>query len=256
MRTGVAAGKLFDFQNKPVIVLTIDVDWAPRPCLQDTLELLADRGVKATFFVTRGTDASLLDGHALAVHPNFAGSFSTVEDYRRDLEEIIREFPRARGLRTHALHNSYYMQVNLRDPKLAIAYTSNYYIPMTEGLQPIFCQSLRWELPIYFMDHLNMEMAGRVDRDNILSDLRNPGLKVMAFHPFHIYLNSQDMAHVAKAKPYYQEPDKLRQMRGNGYGIRDLFLDVLALYKAKDYTWATCEEVVASLERPAWVGAF
>jgi len=57
--------------------------------------------------------------------------------------------------------------------------------------------------------------------------LKGPGLKVFAFHPVHVFLNTPTIEFYERNKPHYDDPAALRAARHDGMGVRDLFSEVL-----------------------------
>ena len=98
--------------------------------------------------------------------------------------------------------------------------------PLAENLVPYLKERNMIEIPIFYMDHLDLidQMTGfRLEG----LGLDKPGLKVFDFHPNMVYLNAQDNDHYMDSKVDYHNPAKLRERRRQGRGVRTLFLELL-----------------------------
>lgn len=221
-----------DFDDE--VVITIDVEWAADEVLHDTLELLDERGVTATFFCTHaGID---VPGHERALHPNFRRSRNTLaqsaesagmddrEFYRYIVTETQKFCPEAVGTRGHSLFwDSDLLPVY---SQAGIEYDSSTMLPLAQDLSPAWKGSGILEIPIYYMDHWDL-LASATDLSLDGMSLRSRGLKVMVFHPNLIFLNAASLADVARSKPRYHDVDWLLDNRRSGPGTRTLFVELL-----------------------------
>jgi len=238
--------KTLSWGEEPVLILTVDTDWAPKECVLDLLDLLSGSNVKATFFCTSELDAETLAGHDTGVHPNFQGPSQDEQAVSREISNCLTRFPAAQGLRSHALLTSTRHCLILRDRFPDIRYTSNYYMPDVPGLQPFISQAEIPEFPIYWMDHLHLERYGRIDTQQILKETKKPGLKVFDFHPYHIYINSSDLEHAALGRGYYHNASELIRFRKEGPGVRTFFQSLLNAVDHYSLPTITCGELAGS----------
>ncbi|MFH2056208.1 MAG: hypothetical protein ABIJ61_09645 [bacterium] len=232
-----------DYATRPVLVLTVDTDWSPQTCVEDTLELLREHEAPATIFATRGLDPRLLHGFDVGLHPNFCGPTQSEEAILEELRACSRSLPRATGVRSHALVGSSRHYLLLRDKFGRLRYTSNCYMPGVAGIMPFTTQSGLPELPIYWMDHLALENGAGIDTAGLLKSMLSPGLKVLDFHPFHVYINSQSRAHFQTARPCYHNVTRLSRHRRNGAGVRTFLSELLQRAKEENLQLTTCAEV-------------
>jgi hypothetical protein len=215
------------------VCVTVDVEWAHAEVLADTARLLDDHGVRATFFCTHaGID---VPGHERALHPNFRrdgeavralpGGLSDREAYRTVVAAARTFCPEATGVRAHSLH--YDTQLAEIYSNEGLQYDSSYCLPCVESLRPFWKERDLLEIPIYYMDHLDLISAAT---GFVASRLRleRPGLKVLDFHPNLVFINAISCTHYAETKPYYRDPERLRAARHEGRGVRTLFLELLA----------------------------
>jgi hypothetical protein len=249
-----------------VVCLTIDVDWACPEVLADLVHLLDERKLPGTFFCTHtGIE---VPGHERALHPNFRHRGDTMRRLRQERGDLAQlsepaiyeyvvkatlEFcPEARGVRGHSLlYDSLLLPIY---GSVGLEYDSSYLLPLTRGLHPVYKECDLLEIPIYANDHFLLK-AGAKDLRISLLQLDQPGLKVCQFHPNMIFLNAATDAHYQEARADYHNPERLRQRRHKGRGVRDLFLDLLdELAGGKRPTW-TLGQVNAAWRRshkPPW----
>ena len=202
------------------VCLTIDVDWAPEEVIAEAVAALDARGARATFFATHDSPLlrTLAEGgpHEVGVHPNFEGAADG------GLPELMRLFPQAVTGRSHRLHVSSEVLNVYRAHGLR--FESNVFLPGHPHLRPVARFADLISVPFYWSDDKHLDL----DRPFELAavGLDEPGLKVLNFHPVHVFLNSETPAHYERAKPVYHDPSALRAARG-AHGIADLFAAVL-----------------------------
>lgn len=218
-----------DGEESDEVVVTVDTEWCPDPVIADTVDLLDDHGVSATLFSTHddGVDA---DGHERALHPNFLADDTTEVEA---LDTVARAYPDATGLRSHGM----YVHSPLRAEYEAygIGYESNYAAYLVDALEPFWMFGEAVQFPVYFMDDTWLRL--RADPDALPSVdelLCGPGLRVLDFHPVHVYLNTPDIDYYRARKDAYHDPDRLREERYEGLGVRDLFVEVLERLDSED----------------------
>jgi hypothetical protein len=237
--------KALDYQAESVVAITIDTDWAPLACVQDTLDLLRMHEAPATVFATSDLDPRALAGFDVGIHPNFCGPTQAETAIVEELEKCCRSLPRATGLRSHALVASSRHYLLLRDRFARLRYTSNCYMPGTAGIAPFATQAGVPELPIYWMDQLALE-EGALNSKHLLQSLLTPGLKVFDFHPYHVSINSQSSTHFRAARSDYHDAERLRQHRRNGPGVRTILSTLLQRAQQEGICLLTCAEIAAA----------
>jgi peptidoglycan/xylan/chitin deacetylase (PgdA/CDA1 family) len=235
--------------------LTIDVEWAHPRVLADVVELLDERGVRATFFCTHA-DIDV-GAHERALHPNYRVHGDTVRRieaetsgawrdwdepglFRRVLE-ITRQFaPEAIGARSHSLfYDSALMPLY---GELGLAYDSSCMLPLQPGIRPAWKEYGILELPIFFMDHVEL-IAPRTGFLLDRFDLDSPGLRVFDFHPNLVYINAASEDEYLRSKARYRDPEALTAMRHGGPGARRLLEDLLDLLAEERFPTATLGEL-------------
>jgi hypothetical protein len=232
-----------DLAKESVVVLTIDTDWAPEPCLADTFSMLRQAEVPATIFATSDVDPDFLGGFDVGIHPNFQGPAQDTIAIKAELSRLTKQFPMATAVRSHALVWSSRHYNVLPEDFEQLRITSNYLMFRQPAIRPFVSQADTVELPIFWVDDLCVYLDDRIDVDANLALLEEPGLKVFAFHPFHVYINSQTRDHVAVARTAYHDPDRLRHHRCDGDGARTMFERLLSRIGELNITVANCLDV-------------
>lgn len=222
------------------LCITLDVDWARDEIISPVVEALEALGVKATFFATH--DSALLKGlnasrFEVGLHPNFNNSGGDFEGPVRRLKAL---YPRARGARSHSLYVS--SLILQKYAESGIEYESNAHLPLHEGLHPVVRFKGLVSVPMYWADDTNFRLEGSFD----LADLRleSPGLKVLDFHPIHIFMNTSGEAHYEEYKSHYQDPQRLVDfVNRKGPGVGTLFQSLLDYLKTSGRRTYTLGEV-------------
>jgi len=237
------------FADRPVITITIDIDWAPEECVVDALKLIQEYRISPTIFATDNIKTDLIAGYEHGIHPNFTGPAQDADDISNTISKCLNDFPDAAGLRAHALVFSTRHHFVVRDKFPEIEYLSNHYIAGQPNLGPYPVESQLPELPIFFMDNLWLEMNGSFDIKRILELASRPGLKVFDFHPYHLYINSLNPDHYTEARPDYHNADKLISHRREGTGARSVLIALLEEIKKQGWETATCIEIARNFKR-------
>ena len=208
------------------IFITIDIDWACDDVLHDTINLLENAGVSATWFVTH--DTPILNrlrankNFELGIHPNFNNLLSGEGgiDFRKIIDNLLEIVPEAISARSHSLTFNAHILSYFKE--VGIKYDCNQYIPNYSGIEinPWLHFNGMVRVPHFWED--DCAFSGSLDYglDNLI--LLN-GLKVFDFHPIHIYLNSENIERYNCAKRFLDLPKELLNLRFAGHGTRDFF---------------------------------
>jgi hypothetical protein len=206
------------------VCLSLDVDWVPDPVLAHDLDTIAAAGVRATLFATHATPVLTDIQHEaveVALHPHF----NRGDDLDLPLSELKDAYPGARGARSHGLTVS--SRMLLRYVAHGLEYESNVFLPGHPGLQPVRRFEQLVSIPFYWSDDKHLERGRPCDVEALGLDAS--GLKVLNFHPIHVYMNTTSPEHYASFKADYQDVDALARRRdGDAPGIGRLFALVLA----------------------------
>ncbi len=207
------------------VALSFDLDWAPDFMLDELSGLLRPLAAPFTVFATHDSPGVrrllALPGCEAGLHPNLLGC----ADIPARLAALQALFPAAEGLRCHGL--SYHSGLLAHLHGSPIRYLSNDLCHLQPGLRPWFDFSGLLRLPIYWEDDVHC-VCGDGDFGLSALRLRGPGLKVLNFHPVHVYLNTSDLVAYQGCKEAIRDPALAPRHRAAGPGVRDLLESLLA----------------------------
>ncbi|MFO8072508.1 MAG: hypothetical protein R6V85_11600 [Polyangia bacterium] len=235
-------------RDRSRVVLSLDADWAPDHVLEDTLELLVDAEIPFTLFCTHETPLldrfRELDGSELSIHPNLydvapgpsaaesgplhaARRARALAEYRRKIAELKRIVPEARGMRCHDLLCSSSIAAIFANE--GFEYMSSRVAWLEPGLRASRHHSGLVELPIWLEDDIWFSRDERGPRpDELAFALEDDGLKVLSFHPIHLFLNTCSPAHYREAALHVGDEAALREwVNTSERGVRDLFREIV-----------------------------
>ncbi len=219
---------------KGVVFLTIDIDWAHDDLLYDTINLLKAHEVPATWFVTHDTPAleALRSNSSfeLGIHPNFNKLLSGLDDpgasMESEIDRLLEIVPEAKSVRSHSMTQSSVLLNCFRERGLKV--DSNQFLAASSGIpcrpylhwNGLVRVPYSWEDDIHWLDSQSPEINEYLARAE---------LKVLDFHPIHIFLNTESADRYETSRPFHRNPEELLKYRYEGYGTRNRFLEVLNL---------------------------
>jgi hypothetical protein len=225
------------------VVLTIDIDWAPDFAIDFVADQLISRQVRATWFVTHMSPAvARLKQHPnlfeLGIHPNFLSGSTHGDTPDAVLRHCMALVPDASSVRTHLLvQSTLLLRQFLAQTKITT--DVSLFLPGAPCICPVEWFSQRRTLlriPYFWAD--DFEMERNMPSWRLASHLgAGEGLKVFAFHPIHVYLNSADIEVYQSLKqrvPKISEasPATLNAYVQTGEGTYALFQEVIAYLAA------------------------
>lgn len=218
------------------VAITLDIDWAPDFAIDFTADILIDRGVPATWFVTHWSAAvERLRDHQelfeLGIHPNLLAGSSHGSSEEEVLDHCLELVPDAVSVRTHGLAQSSAWLTRLITQTNILADVS-LFVPGAPFLQPV---QHWWErqsilrLPFFWEDDCEMEKPVPAWNLPELLDV-SPGMKILNFHPIHVFLNTSDRAVYEEAKRssarlYDARLRDLEPLVQDETGTRSIFVD-------------------------------
>jgi len=188
------------------IVITFDVDWAPDFMIAKVANKLIENSIKATWFITHDSAGirrlfKYSDLFEIGIHPNFMPGTTQGKNYHEVMEHLMKIAPHAKSVRTHGLfQSSSIMKMIAVDFGLEND-TSIYLreVPHIRPFEAYYDDMILLRIPYFWTEDGEMY---KPDPSFLLHDKRLDlsGLKIFAFHPLHIYLNSKDMRNYSSLK--------------------------------------------------------
>jgi hypothetical protein len=191
---------------------------------------LIDRGVRATWFITHDSPAiRRLRAHPelfeLGIHPNFLPNSTQGANPHDVLTTCLALVPGARSMRTHGLVQSTPL-LDLVLRHAAIQTDVSIFLPHAPRVEPAeYWWQGRMLLRIPYVWEDDFEMERPQPCWNLTPLLDRPGIRIVDFHPIHVYLNSADLRAYTSLKQRCPvvgcaEPGQVNDLvnRGNGAG--------------------------------------
>ena len=203
--------------------LTFDIDWACDEILADTIDLVEEADVCATWFVTHETPLlkRLRDNpkFELGIHPNFNNILAGMPDPADGMsaEEIVANLlsfvPEAKSVRSHSMtQSSTLLQIFLDK---GLTHDCNHFIPHQAGieLRPWYLWNGLIKAPYFWEDDVAATYGENLGE--IAQLTRRKGLKIFDFHPIHVFLNTERMGRYEESRPFHHLPEELLCFRNN-----------------------------------------
>ncbi len=255
------------YAKRTCVMITMDEDWTNPCCLDHSLNLLAERNLPSTLFVTEkieGSKAFLFQHECdLAVHP-FHKNATFSKDTLRRSTGFLSESPK--GVRNHrrlvARPEMFSAEIDL-----GFQWESNLGVSKTSGFAngtglPFFL----WdngdeydllEFPIHFEDDLYLFEEANFDfRESVIRKMLEESRERffsclnLAFHPIHIFLNSTSIADYEDCKQHgvSKNGQKLQEYRASlptRKGVENLFTALLdyLIAESHDILVTTCQKI-------------
>ena len=226
------------------VLITIDIDWAPDSVVDAVAAVLVEHRVRATWFVTHaGASVERLREHEglfeLGSHPNFTTGSTHGEEPVEVLRHCAELVPGARAMRTHGLHQSSGL-LTLAQQEIGVEIDASLFLPHTPGLAPIDLWTDAGRLirvPYLWEDDAELFRPAPIWRLEPLLALGD-GLKVLDFHPIHVFLNSSSLApyRALKARhPHFLDvrAEQIADLVAAGDGTATLFAEAVAFLAAR-----------------------
>lgn len=217
--------------------LTFDMDFALDEVIEETLDLLSGFNVRGTFFLTGATShinrIRETDTIDVGIHPNFNSLLGETchsgESAKKALDDLLILFPEAKSVRSHSLTQSSRLHQLFTDSGLT--HESNTFVPSGRANAPspwvdwtgLVRVPFHWEDDVYCL-YKNADVPEPAAAE-VLS--RNHGFCVFNFHPIHVFLNTESLAHYEAARPFHHDLKMLSGYRNQGYGTRDRLVELL-----------------------------
>ena len=219
--------------------ISLDIDWAHDFVIKDTVDLLLEFNVQANILVTHESpllqDLCSHHNFEFGIHPNFnpllTGSTQNGDNAKKVMENIIKIVPHPKVARSHSLTSNSEIQKLFKD--FGVTHELNTYIPYGSGmtLKPFISWNGLVRIPYCYEDsaHLYYERIGITEKEpKDIHNMKNGGLKVINFHPIHIYLNTESLDRYENSREFHGNLEKLQEYRYQGYGMRNRFIELIS----------------------------
>jgi hypothetical protein len=239
------------------ISITFDTDHMSEASMTSFLSGLELKGA-ATFFCTKSYDclSKQQNLHEVAIHPvldNTTDWATTSNSLRQNCNPA-----KVLGARAHSM--AYKQQYGVWLANNGFDYVSQATLYYQSGIQPYWHPWGLWEMPIYFQDNADLDMAKSVPEFKALNEawlhraIKAQGTYVFAFHPVHIMLNTYETDTYVKWRQS-GNPDLSDFDRTNNKGIGSYFDRLLQLMRAAGIESAPLRDLTP--ETPSvtdWIG--
>lgn len=219
------------------VFLTFDIDWANDDVLNNTIDLVENMDVAATWYVTNNTPVlSRLRANPkfeLGIHPNFnwllQGDKRNGADAKEVVERMMDIVPEAKSVRSHSMTQSSILLDIFQ--KVGLTHDTNHFIPGSLGLDlmpwRLWNGLIRvpyiWEDDIFYLgfkETINLQEGFR----EFQSTRRR--LNVFDFHPIHVFLNTETNSRYEHTRSIQQKPESLINHVNHGIGTRNILVDL------------------------------
>lgn len=222
----------------------MDTDWCHEEVLQYALKLFRENNLPCTVFATGHYASLTLYSSAefeIGLHPNF--NDTTIADYESTLRALRQHYPHAEGVSSHAMTSSTPL-LNLFK-QFGFTYDRNLLCYKIPHLGAFRHYNGLWRLPIFWEDDIWFTVESGVPFDERL--LAHEGFRyIFNFHPLHLYLNTESVAHYQECKPLQHKPEALANHVGRGYGARSYFLELVRYIKKEKIVTELLKDFVKS----------
>lgn len=217
----------------------IDVDWAAEAVIEDTIGLLEEYQVPATFYATHKSgvlsNIQNTDQFEIGVHPNFVpllrGDNSSGRDFKEVMGRLMEMYPDAKSCKAHSLVDSSVLLQHYSE--IGITHDNTYFIdyPGIDTLKPWRLWNNIVRVPLYWEDDYACVTPYPQNFNTLMA--ASQGVKVFGFHPVHVFLNLESLDRWAAVKGNHSNVDYLLENRFEGEGTRTRFLSLLKFLSAR-----------------------
>lgn len=180
-------------------ILTFDTDWCPDFAIDFIADVLVKNAVAATWFITHDSPAirrlwRYPELFEIGIHPNFLPQSTHGDSPAAVLSYCFGIAPGARSARTHGLAQSTPILGEMM--RAGVAVDVSLFLPGSSNLQPHgfrYYGKALLRVPYNWEDDYEMSQPRRSWSFEGWAHGR-PGLRVLDFHPIHVYLNAPDVA--------------------------------------------------------------
>jgi len=239
------------------LAVTVDLDWACEPAIEQTLEHFRADGVPVTVFTTHRSAyiSAHLQRLEVGLHPFFAADSSHGADVESVVQHVLALPHNLPAFRCHRFAFSNKSKAGLL--AAGLRWSSNLCTDL-EVLPPYRDRFGILDLPIFLEDggYLYRGHPLRLSEGPAASALLVPGLKVIVVHPMHFAVNTPHFEYMVGIKRSYSRAEwnelsgaRLEAIRHRGRGIRDLLLELIEHARISGIPLLSLGEAFAGLEQ-------
>lgn len=216
------------------LIVTLDLDWACEPAIEDTLDYLQTYDIPTTVFITHRSprvEASAQTLH-IGLHPYFAPDSShgsTIKEVVKHVMNLPHNLP---AFRCHRFATCNASKQAMYEAGMVIS--SNVCTDL-EIVPPFKDRYGLLEIPIFFEDGGYLWQKHPLEMTSSMQYMfMQKGPKVLLIHPMHFALNTPNFNYMSEIKASISRHDwnnmskeTLQRLRWKGHGIRNLIIDIL-----------------------------
>ena len=242
--------------DRPVFILTSDVDWASDYCIESFVSFALGRGVRPTLFVTHQSPAlaalQAANSIEFGIHPNFMAGSSHGADPATVIASLLSIVPEPVAARSHHYIDSSEIVRGLAASGLRI--DSNVCLFLQSGLKPQHHWSGLIRLPCFWEDDVHWDRGFAWDFAPLRCAFLTPGLKILNVHPFMFALNIPDATAYARHKHLIPtlSAESAGPLRFQGPGPATYLAALIDCVHAEGYSFTSISKLVTEL-RPEWI---
>ena len=240
------------------VAVTIDLDWACEPAVEDLLGWLSRRAIPATVFATHRspTVESLMPQLEVGLHPFFDPTSSHGSTLADTIAYVLGLPHNLAAYRCHRFVDSNPIRAAMVEAGMTVC--SNVCTDL-EIIRPFRDRFGLLEVPIFMEDGGYLHSRRPLDSTvAIEATLAGAGLKLLALHPMHFAVNTPKFSYMegikrSRSREAWRALDgrDLKQLSWTGRGIRDLVIDVFEACMRLGVTFTTLGRVAAEVETRA-----
>ena len=234
-----------------MIIITLDIDWASDFVIKKVDEMLKERNIKSTWFVTHKSaylkNLSKNRNYEMGIHPNFLPNTTQGKTPKEILKKLKKVVPNAVSLRTHSLHQNSPLLSLYKN--YGIKFDTSLLLNKTKNIEPHYNPLYELHRIPYFWED-DVETYEKNPDWSFKSTKNIQGLKIYNFHPIHIILNTNNMSNFKKIQNKVQtdslNDEILQKYVNKKKGTRNMFLEIISFLQSKKTF--TMKEVIKKVD--------
>ena len=218
------------------MIVTVDIDWACEPAIEEILSFLEDKKIIPTVFSTHNSPVieAVMNKIDVGLHPYFgfnSSHGSTVAEVVKHVTHLPYNLPAFRCHRFAICNASKQAMV-----EAGMLLSSNVCTDL-EIMAPFRDRSGLLEIPIFLEDGGYLWRKHPMQLDKKLENLiLNKKIKVISIHPMHFALNTPSFSYMYAIKQSVSREAwknmtraTLNKLKWSKYGIRNLIIELLQI---------------------------